>query len=65
LDRSSLGRCRRARRSDAALVVAKSGLPLNIAAEEYGVSMDMMRYRVNATGAKRQADASRTRRRSA
>lgn len=47
---------------DAALVVAKSGQALHVAAAEYGVSTDMMRYRVNSTGARRQAEASRARR---
>lgn len=48
---------------DAALIVAKSGTALDIMALEYGVSTDMMRYRVNSTGARRQAEASRARRR--
>ena len=47
---------------DAALVVASDGLDLRIAAAQYGVSADMMRYRVHSTGAKKQAEASRARR---
>jgi IrrE N-terminal-like domain len=47
---------------DVALVVAKSGVALHLAAMEYGVSTEMMRYRVNSTGARRQAEASRARR---
>ena len=39
-----------------------SGTPLHIAAEEYSVSMQMMTFRVNSTGARRQAEASRARR---
>lgn len=46
---------------DAAVKVAKAGLDLHFAAADYGVSIDMMRYRVNSTGAKRQAEASRAR----
>jgi Zn-dependent peptidase ImmA (M78 family) len=47
---------------DAAVLVAMSGTPLRIAAEEYGVSVPMMTFRVNSTGARRQAEASRARR---
>ncbi len=47
---------------DAAVVVAMSGTPLHVAAEEYGVSTQMMTFRVNSTGARRQAEASRARR---
>lgn len=47
---------------DAALLVASDGLDLRTAAEHYGVSAEMMRYRLNSTGAKRQAEASRARR---
>jgi Zn-dependent peptidase ImmA (M78 family) len=47
---------------DAAVMVAMSGTSLHDAAEEYGVSPQMMSFRVNATGARRQAEASRARR---
>lgn len=47
---------------DAALLVASDELDLRTAAAHYGVSAEMMRYRVNSTGAKRQAEASRARR---
>jgi Zn-dependent peptidase ImmA (M78 family) len=47
---------------EAAVVVAMAGTPMGIAAVEYGVSMQMMTYRVNSTGAKKQAEASRRRR---
>ena len=48
---------------EAALLVAMAGTPMGIAAIEYGVSTQMMTYRVNSTGARRQAEASRRRRR--
>jgi hypothetical protein len=35
---------------------------MGIAAVEYGVSTQMMTYRVNSTGARKQAEASRRRR---
>jgi Zn-dependent peptidase ImmA (M78 family) len=47
---------------EAALVVAMAGTPMGLAAVEYGVSTQMMTYRVNSTGARRQAEASRRRR---
>ena len=47
---------------EAALVVAMAGTPMGIAAVEYGVSTQMMTYRVNSTGAGKQAEASRRRR---
>jgi hypothetical protein len=47
---------------EAALVVAMAGTPMGIAAVEYGVSMQMMTYRVNSTGARMQAEARRRRR---
>jgi hypothetical protein len=47
---------------EAALVVAMAGTPMGVAAMEYGVSTQMMTYRVNSTGARRQAEASRRRR---
>lgn len=46
---------------EAALAVARAGTPLAVAAEEYGVSMQMMTFRVNSTGARRQVEASRRR----
>ncbi len=47
---------------EAALVVAMAQSPLAVAAIEYGVSTQMMTYRVNSTGVLRQAEASRRRR---
>ena len=47
---------------EAALVVAMNQTPMGVAAIEYGVSTQMMTYRVNSTGARRQAEASRRRR---
>ena len=47
---------------EAALVVATDQIPMGVAAIEYGVSTQMMTYRVNVTGAQRQAEASRRRR---
>lgn len=47
---------------EAAVAVAYAQEPLDTAAMRYGVSLEMMRMRVNATGAKRQADAARRRR---
>jgi Zn-dependent peptidase ImmA (M78 family) len=46
---------------EAALVVAMANTPMGIAAVEYGVSTQMMTYRVNSTGARKQAEASRRR----
>ncbi len=46
----------------AAVAVAYAGEPLDLAAERYGVSLEMMRMRVHRTGAQRQADAARRRR---
>jgi hypothetical protein len=44
----------------AALHIARTGSPEHVAAEKYGVSADMVRFRVNATGARKQvARASR------
>jgi Zn-dependent peptidase ImmA (M78 family) len=40
---------------DAALAVAMSGTPIEGAAAEYGVSNQMMSWRINVTGAKAQA----------
>jgi Zn-dependent peptidase ImmA (M78 family) len=47
---------------EAAVVIAKAGTPLGMAAIEFGVSTQMMSFRVNSTGARRQAEASRARR---
>ena len=47
---------------EAAVVVAMANTPMGIAAVEYGVSTQMMTYRVNSTGARKQAEASRRRR---
>lgn len=47
---------------EAALVVASAQTPMGVAALEYGVSTQMMTYRVKSTGADRQAEASRRRR---
>ncbi len=47
---------------EAALVVATAQTPMGQAAIEYGVSTQMMTYRVNSTGARKQAEASRRRR---
>ncbi len=47
----------------AAVAVAFSGKPIDVAAIEYGVSTQMMAYRVNSTGARRQAEATLSRRR--
>lgn len=47
----------------AAVTIAMSGAAMGIAAMQYGVSVQMMTYRVNSTGARRQAEASRSRRR--
>lgn len=44
---------------DAALAIAMAGRPLDLVAEDFGVSIEMMRYRVYSTGAKKQADARR------
>jgi hypothetical protein len=46
---------------EVALVVAMSEMPMGVAAAEYGVSAQMMTYRVNSRGARRQAEASRRR----
>lgn len=46
----------------AAVAIAMAGTPMGVAAVEYGVSTQMMTYRVNSTGARRQAEASRARR---
>jgi IrrE N-terminal-like domain len=48
---------------ESALRVALAGLPMDLAAAEYGVSAQMMTFRVNSTGARRQAEARRARRR--
>lgn len=42
---------------EAALAVARRGLQLTPAAAAYGVSEDMMRFRLNVTGARRRAAA--------
>lgn len=47
---------------DAAVQIAKAQQPLSDAADTYGVSLDMMTWRINSTGAQRQANAARTRR---
>ena len=47
---------------EAAVVVAMAKTPMGIAAVKYGVSTQMMTYRVNSTGARKQAEASRRRR---
>lgn len=47
---------------EAALAVATADVAMGVAAVEYGVSTQMMTYRVNVTGARRQAEASRRRR---
>lgn len=46
---------------EAALVVAMADTPMAIAAIEFGVSTQIMTYRVNSTGARKQADAVRRR----
>jgi Zn-dependent peptidase ImmA (M78 family) len=48
---------------EAALMVAMAGTQMAISAVDYGVSTQMMTYRVNVTGARRQADRARARRR--
>jgi Zn-dependent peptidase ImmA (M78 family) len=40
---------------DAAFAVAMSGSPIEVAAAQYGVSTQMMTWRVNATGSRLQA----------
>jgi hypothetical protein len=47
---------------EAAVVVAMVGTPMGVAAVNFGVSTQMMTYRVNSTGARKQAEASRRRR---
>lgn len=47
---------------EAAVVVAMAQTPMAIAAAEYGVSTEMMTFRVNSTGARRQAEATLRRR---
>jgi len=47
---------------EAAVVVAMAQMSMAAAAAEYSVSTQMMTYRVNSTGALRQAEASRRRR---
>ena len=47
---------------EAAVVVAMADTPMGIAAVEYGVSTQMMTFRVNSTGALKQAEASRRKR---
>jgi Zn-dependent peptidase ImmA (M78 family) len=47
---------------EAALAVAIAQTPVGVAAAQYGVSTQMMSYRINCTGASRQAEASRRRR---
>lgn len=47
---------------DAALMVAMNGTAFAVAAEEFRVSEQMMRFRVNGTGAARQAKAAKQRR---
>jgi IrrE N-terminal-like domain len=49
---------------DAAFAIAISGTPLELAASQYGVSTQMMSWRVNATGSKLQAARTAARRRS-
>lgn len=46
----------------AAIAIAFARTPMGVAAVEYGVSTQMMTYRVNTTGARRQAQAARSRR---
>lgn len=46
----------------AAVAIAMAGTPMGVAAIEYGVSTQMMTFRVNSTGARRQAQATRSRR---
>ena len=48
---------------EAVLLVALAQKPVIAAAVEYGVSEQMMSFRINSTGARRQAEASRARRR--
>jgi hypothetical protein len=43
----------------AAIQIAMAAMPMGVAAVEFGVSTQMMTYRVNSTGARRQAEASR------
>jgi Zn-dependent peptidase ImmA (M78 family) len=47
---------------EAALAVAFAGTTMGVAALEFGVSTQMMTYRVNVTGARRQAQAQARRR---
>jgi hypothetical protein len=47
----------------AAVMIAFAGTPIAVAASEYGVSSQMMTYRINSTGARRQAEATMSRRR--
>lgn len=47
---------------DAAVIVATSGQPIHLEAQRFGVSTKMMEWRVNSTGARRQANAARRRR---
>lgn len=47
----------------AAVAIAMEGTPMGVAAVAYGVSTQMMTFRVNSTGARRQAVASQARRR--
>jgi Zn-dependent peptidase ImmA (M78 family) len=48
---------------EAALMVATAGTLMAVAAAQFGVSTQMMTYRVNVTGARRQAERARARRR--
>lgn len=45
---------------EAALFIARNGWALAKAAEEYGVSDDMIRFRLNVTGARRRVQRSRS-----
>lgn len=47
----------------AALSVVRAGTPLHVAAEAYGVSVAMMRWRINSTGVMKQVIRGRNRRR--
>jgi hypothetical protein len=53
-----------ARARDAAFAIAMSGAPVELAAAQYGVSTQMVTWRVNATGSKLQAARTAARRRS-
>ncbi|MBI2373860.1 MAG: ImmA/IrrE family metallo-endopeptidase [Deltaproteobacteria bacterium] len=46
---------------DTALLVARAALPIEAAAEQFGVSVQLMNWRLNETGARRQAARERAR----